>query len=76
MERRRIMLPIQDFGCAGSGALIVERALVHVQGVVHAYVNPATELAYVQYDDSRCQIGELIAAIEHAGFRVGVPILS
>jgi DNA-binding response OmpR family regulator len=67
---------IQDFGRAGSGALIVERALARVPGVVRAYVNPATEMAWVQFDDARCQIGVLIAAVERAGFRVGVPIAS
>jgi cation transport ATPase len=73
LSTQRVTLPILDFGCAGSGALIVERALVHTPGVTRAYVNPATEMAYVEYDPARTDLSHLLAAIAHTGFRAGRP---
>jgi copper chaperone CopZ len=73
MNRTRIMLPIEGLGCLGGGALLVERALAHVPGVLRVYVNPATEMAYVQYETDRCSAKELRAAIRQAGFDTGVP---
>lgn len=74
MATQRATLPIVDFGCAGSGALIVERALAHVPGVARVYVNAATEMAYIEYEPARTSVQQLIAAIEHAGFHAGQPI--
>jgi Cu+-exporting ATPase len=71
---RRVTVPIRDFGCAGSGALIVERALLHVPGVVRAYVNAATEMAYIEYDPTCTGLEQLLAAVEHTGFHAGQPI--
>ncbi len=71
MDRQKITLPIEDFGCAGSGAIIVERTLAKVPGVVRVYVNAATEMAYVQYDADRCTIALLREAVARAGFHVG-----
>jgi copper chaperone CopZ len=70
MDRKHITLPIEDFGRMGSGELAVERALAHVPGVLRVYVNPATEMAYVQFDGERCAIADLHAAVARAGFRV------
>lgn len=67
----RIELPIRDLACGGGDALAVERALLDLPGVVSAYVNPVTEIAYVDYDPSLCQAGRLVDAIEAAGFRAG-----
>ena len=50
MKNQRITLPIEDLNCEGGGVLIVERALARTAGVVQVYVNPATEMAYVEYD--------------------------
>jgi len=69
MNRQSITMPIEGFGCLGSGALIVERALLHVPGVIRAYVNAATEMAYVEYDADRCNIDTLKGAITQAGFQ-------
>jgi copper chaperone CopZ len=73
MQRQHVTLPIEDFGCSGSGAIIVERALANVPGVLHVYVNAATETAYVQYDALRCDVNTLRAAIERSGFHADVP---
>lgn len=73
MKTQRITLPIYDLSCGGSGVLIVERALANVPGVAHVYVNPATEMAYVQYDPTVVETQQLIHAVQQAGFRTGQP---
>jgi cation transport ATPase len=75
MKTRRITLPIYDLSYGGGGVLIVERASARSTGVVHVYVNPATEMAYVEYDPALSDPNRLIAAVKHAGFRAGVPSL-
>lgn len=68
---QRATLPITGLGCLGSGALIIERALLHTPGVIHAYVNAATEMAYVEYDTERCTVARLREAVDRAGFHTG-----
>ena len=75
-SRRHVIIPISGFGCLGSGALIIERALAQAPGVIHVYVNPATEMAYVQYEADRCTPSALRVAIARAGFRAGEPVAS
>ena len=72
MKNERVTLPIYNLGCGGGGALTVERTLTKTPGVARAYVNPATEMAYVEYDQALAQPGDLVAAIARAGF--GPPI--
>lgn len=73
MTRQRATLPIYGLGCGGGGALTVERALAKTPGVVRVYVNPATEMAYVEYDPTLCGVAHLLAAVERAGFRASKP---
>ncbi len=54
---------------------MIERALARTPGVVHVYVNPATEMAYVEYDPTTSDPNRLIKVVERAGFRAGVPSL-
>jgi copper chaperone CopZ len=75
MTPQTVTVPIEDFGCSGSGALIVERALVNVPGVLRVYVNAATEAAYVKYDADRCTIAALQAAVARTGFHAGMPVV-
>jgi copper chaperone CopZ len=75
MKNQRITLPIEDLSCGGGGVLIVERALARTAGVVHVYVNPATEMAYVEYDPAQVDADRLMKVVEHAGFRAGLPSL-
>ncbi len=74
MILRRITLPIADFGCAGSGASILERALARAPGVTYAYVNAATEMAYVEFDSERTDLAQLTQVIKQAGFHMGEPL--
>jgi copper chaperone CopZ len=71
MTTERIIVPITDLGCWGSGALVVERALASAPGVVRVYVNPATEMAYVEYDPVVTGAQQLAEAVRRAGFGVG-----
>jgi copper chaperone CopZ len=72
---RRVTVPIFGLGCGGSGAETVERALERTPGVRHAYVNPATEMAYVEYDACACGVEALKEAVRRAGLRPGHPAL-
>jgi Cu+-exporting ATPase len=73
MTTQRITLPIYGLGCGGGGALTVERALLRQPGVVSAYVNPATEMAYVQLEPGRATPADLVAAVAGVGFRTEAP---
>ena len=75
MKSQRLTLPINDLSCGGGGSLIVERALARTAGVVYVYVNPATEMAYVEYDPAQIDPDRLANVVEHAGFRAGLPSL-
>jgi copper chaperone CopZ len=75
MKTQRITIPIEELSCGGGGSLQIERALARVPGVVYVYVNPVTEMSYVQYDPTRTDQAQLMQAVERAGFRAGVPSL-
>lgn len=70
---KRIALEIFNLGCAGGGTLLIERVLLRLPGVRNAYVNAATEMAYVEYDSNLCDAEHIQATIQRAGFRVGEP---
>ena len=71
MNTVRVTLPIFGLGCGGGGALTIERCLEKTPGVRRAYVNPFTEMAYVEYDQGLVGPGQLSDAIERVGFRAG-----
>lgn len=71
MPTIHVTMPIEGLGCWGSGALIVERAMATAPGVVQVYVNPVTEMAYIEYDVTATDPRHLAAVIEHAGFHAG-----
>lgn len=75
MNTQRITIPIEGLSCGGGGSLLVERALTRVPGVVRAYVNPVTEMAYVEYDPARTNQERLAQAVERAGCGAGIPYL-
>jgi Cu+-exporting ATPase len=69
---RGLRIPILDLDC-GTAGRTVERELIGVNGVLRAYVNPATEMAYVDYDPAEADSRALVRAIERAGHRPGQP---
>jgi cation transport ATPase len=68
MTTQRITLPIYNLGCGGGGSLMIERALTKTPGVMQAYVNPATEMAYVVYDPTLAKEEQFAAVIERIGY--------
>jgi len=66
-----LTLPVTGMTCA-SCVNRVERFLTRADGVASATVNLATERATVQYDPARIDRGGLVAAIEAAGYGVGI----
>ena len=77
MERRiaRVVFPVHGLAWGGGGALTAERALARTPGVLRAYVNPATEMAYVEFDYSTTTTKELARAVADAGLHSGEPVL-
>jgi copper chaperone CopZ len=67
----RITMAIYGLACGGGGSLAIERALARLPGVVRAYVNPATEMAYVEYREGEVEQGWLVEAVQNAGFEAG-----
>ncbi len=72
---RRVTFPIYNLSCGGGGSLTIERTILRVDGVRNAYVNPATEMAYVEFDPSRCTPDVLTEAVERVGFHTGAPAI-
>ena len=64
----RITLEIFGLGCGGGGVLIIERALAKLPGAARVYVNPATEMAYVEYDPALAGAPQFIDAVKRCGF--------
>lgn len=65
---QRATLILRGLGCGGAHSL--ERRIARVPGVTAVYVNPATELAYVDYDPDNCELAAVAAAVERAGYGV------
>ena len=71
MQReQRATFVIHGLGCGGGGAHTIERSVAQVPGVTAVYVNPATDSAYVDYDPETCELTQVAAAVEQAGYRV------
>lgn len=68
MQRSRIALPLIGLACGGGGSLNIEKILRRLPGVYWVYVNPATEMAYVEYWGEEINLEEICEAIESAGF--------
>jgi Cu+-exporting ATPase len=70
-ELRRVDLEIDGMTCASCAAR-VERTLNGLDGV-DASVNYATEKAAVRFDPERVRLEDLLAAVEHTGYRAALP---
>lgn len=67
----RVTFPILGFAYGGGGSLVAELALARLAGVIRVYVNPATEMAYVEFDPVMASPPTLFATLEAVGFRAG-----
>ena len=67
MAKSRVELAVQGMTCGGC-VRSIERKLSKVAGVEVAHVDLETGKATVEYDESRAQIDQLIAAIEQIGY--------
>ena len=74
MDNKNIKLEKIDFSVLGMSCAAcsksAERSLKKTPGVESAMVNIATEKASVEYDPKVCNIDNLRAAIEKAGFKM------
>jgi len=73
MAIERITIPIYGLG-SGGGSLTIELALANETGVTRATVNPATEMAYVEYDPAVTRGEQIVAVVRRVGFDTGVPM--
>jgi copper chaperone CopZ len=71
--RLRLTLPIRDLDRDGRSARAVEQALERVPGVIRAYANMATEMAYVEFDPAKTTQHELESEINSVGGRAPHP---
>jgi copper chaperone CopZ len=70
---QRLTFEIDGLTCGGGGALGVERAIAGLPGVVRAYVNPLTEMAYVEIDPTIFSEEQLVTTVADLGLRPGRP---
>ena len=70
MSQQHASIPVPRVACAGHS---VERVLSRLTGVISAYVNGATEVAEVDYDDEYVSVETLCETIDGCGFRAGLP---
>jgi len=68
MTSARTALPLATLGCSGGGHLNIDRILREVPGVVDTFVDPALEMAYVEYDPAATDPDALFAVLKRTGF--------
>lgn len=64
MTRKTTTVMLDRAECSGEAGHRIENVLRNVPGVLRAYVNPATEAAYIEYDADRCITYDLEVAME------------
>ncbi len=74
MSNKRITLAIYGLTFGGTESLFLEQTFAKVPGVVRAYVNGETEMAYIEYDSTQCKPEHLAEAVKEVGFGAGEPI--
>jgi Cu+-exporting ATPase len=71
-EPARLRIAVEGMHCA-SCVNSIEQSVRETEGVIDAAVNLATEEAVVTYEADRVSVGDLLAAIQRAGYR-GTPL--
>ena len=69
MAKSNVELQVKGMTCQGCVSSI-EMKLSKVPGVESAHVNLGAGKATVEYDDSRANVDQLIAAVEQIGFQI------
>jgi copper chaperone CopZ len=69
MKRKKTTVMLDDMACAAGSAHSIESVLARVPGVLRAYVNPVTEMAYIEFDADRCTETDIVRAAESLGIR-------
>ena len=69
---QRLTIAIDGLACGG--ALSVEQAIAHLPGVIRVYVNPLTEMAYVEIDPTQASEAQIVAVVADLGLRPGRPV--
>jgi hypothetical protein len=67
----RVTIPIFGFAFGGAGCRMAEHALARIAGVIRVYINPATEMAYVEFDLDLATPQQLVAGLEEVGIKAG-----
>lgn len=73
MHLQHLTMSIGNLSCGGGGSLTIERALKKTDGVTRVYVNPALEMAYIEYDPDRIDVDRICEIVAQLGFEVGSP---
>ena len=69
MAKRSITLEIEGMDCAHC-ALVIEKSLNKLEGIIEASVSFPTEKAIVEYDAQRVSIEKIKQAVEDSGYKV------
>lgn len=73
VSRTHVTLSVLGMACPGSEAIVLERRLGRLPGVVRASVNGVSEQARLAIDPAETGVDEVLAAIRAAGYRTGDP---
>lgn len=73
-HQQHATIPLYGLTCGPSDAPGVERAVVALDGVTAAYLNPASRALHVSFDGSAVDIHAIANALVRAGYHPGAPI--
>lgn len=73
MLKRKAAFSIIDLACGAGSALVVEKVIREVPGVLDVYVNPATETAYVEYISDEASEESIAEAVRKTGHKTVLP---
>ena len=67
-----VTIPVEGMSCV-SCAATVKRAIQKIEGVTEVEVNLEHRAARVRYIDGKVSPDQLVAAVNHLGYRAGTP---
>jgi hypothetical protein len=66
-DATHILIPVDGLGGRRGGAVVLNRRLAAIPGVVYAEVDPIVGLAAVRYDPDLCSLSRIVAELEVDG---------